>query len=118
MGKSLEERIDYLENKLATYEDLESEGRLRILPCKVGNTVYIITKPFNITMDEDDFGKEKEVYKAKFVSYTYYANDETQCRFEVDNKFIGAYLRIEDFGKTVFLTELEAEQALKTLLGD
>jgi hypothetical protein len=103
--------------KLADYEDLEEQGLLVKLPCKVGDDVYIITAPFNITMDEDDFGKEKEVYKAKFVSYTYYANKETQCRFEVDNKFIGAYLRIKDFGKTVFFTKSEAEQALAKMGG-
>jgi hypothetical protein len=99
-------------DKLAEYEDLDEKGLLLRLPCRVGDEVYVITAPFNITMDENDFGKQKKVYKAKFVSYTYYANKETQCRFEVNGEFIGAYLRIEDFGKTVFLTKSEADQAL------
>lgn len=34
-------------NKLAEYEDLEEQGLLLRLPCKVGDTVYIITKVFN-----------------------------------------------------------------------
>ena len=29
-------------NKLAAYEDAEAEGRLVVLPCKVGDTVYTI----------------------------------------------------------------------------
>ena len=34
-------------NKLAEYEDLEGQGLFLRLPCKVGDTVYIITKVFN-----------------------------------------------------------------------
>lgn len=30
--------------KLADYEDAEEQGRLVVLPCKVGDTVYVITK--------------------------------------------------------------------------
>ena len=34
-------------NKLAEYEDLEEQDLLLRLPCKVGDTLYIITKVFN-----------------------------------------------------------------------
>ena len=34
-------------NKLAEYEDLEEQSLLLRLPCKVGDTVYIITQVFN-----------------------------------------------------------------------
>lgn len=39
--------ITDITEKLAEYEDLEEQGLLLRLPCKVGDTVYIITKVFN-----------------------------------------------------------------------
>lgn len=33
--------------KLATYEDLEEQGLLVRLPCKVGDTVYVPTRNFD-----------------------------------------------------------------------
>lgn len=35
------EEIDAVYRKLKDYEDLEEQGRLVILPCKVGDTVYV-----------------------------------------------------------------------------
>lgn len=34
-------------NRLADYEDMEENGRIVILPCKVGDTVYVIHRRFN-----------------------------------------------------------------------
>ena len=39
--------ITDITEKLAEYEDLEEQELILRLPCKVGDTVYIITKVFN-----------------------------------------------------------------------
>lgn len=42
-------------DKLATYEDAEEDGRLIVLPCKVGDTVYEIWyKPCHLGNDYPD----------------------------------------------------------------
>ena len=37
---------DEILDKLAYYEDLEEQGRLKILPCNVGDELYRITYPY------------------------------------------------------------------------
>lgn len=77
-------------DKLAEYEDLEEQGLLLRLPCKIGTEVYSAEKLY------DTIGEK--TYKTFFV---------LSEKFNVN--------MIEDFGKTVFLTKEEAEQALKRL---
>ena len=85
-------------DRLAYYEDLEEQGRLVVLPCKVGDTIYRIIKPS---------GKCKAFVPtlpdmvAPFGIY--YRN------------VMGAYSYVpfDELGKTVFLTREEAEAALK-----
>lgn len=85
--------------KLEEYETAEEEGRLVVLPCKIGNTVYVPSKysgmviPFHIT----EF---------------YIFEDEYAIIDDFDNEY-----KIEDFGKTVFITREEAEKALKEMEG-
>ena len=75
--------------KLADYEDAEEQGLLLRLPCKVGDTIYYF-------MNVDDVIVVEE---RKMVTLTN----------------IVAILEDEEFGKTVFLTKEEAEQALKQM---
>ena len=86
--------------KLQEYEDLEEQGLLLKLPCKIGDTIYyiednciceIVIKRITII----DIRKEKEGLFFR-INYT------------VDYE-------LSDFGKTVFLTKEEAEQELKEL---
>ena len=88
--------------KLKEYEDLEEQGRLVKLPCKIGTEVYDITW-------WDDV-QEKVVVKGK----TYY---RTIHKHKVSKSTFG-YTDIDDFGKTVFLTKSEAEQKLKEMERD
>ena len=87
--------------KLAEYEDLEEQGLLLRLPCKIGTKVY------NITWWDDV--QEKVVVKGK----TYY---RTIHKHKVSKSTFG-YTDIEEIGKTVFLTKSEAEAKLKELRG-
>ena len=88
---------------LAEYEDLEEQGLLLKLPCKVGDTVYSITR---------DFISEYNI--RNFICY-----DNGNIFF--DWKCVkGIYLNIkgfhiDDIGKTVFLTKEAAEKALERL---
>ena len=106
--------------KLADYEDLEEQGRLIKLPCKAGDTVYVVTSPFNVFDDiEYDENTKDEVYESYVSSTTFYKSGEQYRIYaKATNHFIGAYFRECDFGKTVFLTKSEAEAKLKELRGN
>lgn len=93
---------------LKAYKD----GRCVVLPCKVGDTVYCIANPYNVTGDYDDFDKPKTVYECIVESISMYLKS-SQIRLNFNNKFIAHYLTLDDFGKSVFLTRSEAEAALK-----
>lgn len=86
-------------DKLADYEELEEQGRLIKLPCKVGDTVYYINPDKN-TINE-------------LVVYGF--DIRPLQRFVYD--YMGARLNFNQFGKTVFLTKSEAEAKLKELRG-
>ena len=92
--------------KLAHYEDLEEQGRLIYLPCKVGDNVWYVDD------DDDNYPLEFVVVKIEMKdNYILYFADE-----KLDCGSIG--FLIEDFGKTVFLTKSEAEAKLKELKGE
>ena len=83
--------------KLQHYEDLEEQGRLIELPCKIGDTVWDIKWWDDTTETRVIDGKtyfrrvmKHKVTKSKFKLFDY-----------------------DNFGKTVFLTKEEAEAALK-----
>ena len=87
--------IDDVIDRLAEYEDLEEQGRLISLPCKVEDTVYEIT------------GATARGYDWKYLTYEKAYIHKTI--FNLD--------RLNDIGKTVFLTKREAEAKLKELRG-
>ena len=86
--------------RLAEYEDLEEQGLLIQLPVPIGTTVYEF-EPLNKTV--------KECTKRTVAKYTVY-DDSIWFNFAD-----GFMKNIEDFGKTVFLTQAEAEQKLKEM---
>lgn len=83
--------------KLAAYEDAEEQGRLVRLPCKVGDTIYVI---------HDGKIWSGEVYH---IGYSDYYGEITATAYV--KRGIGA--AFEHFGKLAFLTREEAEAALK-----
>ena len=82
-------------DKLAEYETAEDKGRLVVLPCKVGSTVYRIL----YTLAFGEIGDKAE--KHYFIRET---------SFE--------YGMIDDLNETVFLTREEAEKALEDMKKD
>lgn len=90
--------------KLATYEDLEEQGLLVRLPCKVGDTVYRVNagaKQPIIPMT---------VSEIHFLCY----KNERVVRFDaIGKEDMGeSCYRLEDIGRIVFLTREEAEKKL------
>lgn len=83
-GDDFQDIID----KLAEYETAEEEGRLVVLPCKVGDLVF---KIFSQRDSFDDL--EYDIITATNFNYT----------------------MIPEIGKTVFLTYKEAEKKLEEL---
>ena len=99
--------------KLADYEDLEEQGRLIKLPCKVGDTVWDNDsgRPCAYTITAFSFG-ECEEYICEPVTTKeavfYYANSS--------GSITGSFAESE-IGKSVFLNKSEAETKLKELRG-
>ena len=73
----------------------EKDGRLVVLPCKVGDTIYRCGDPI------------KKIYEWQ-IAYVEVYEDETVFVDDSDNTFVEA-----DIGKTVFLNREEAEKALE-----
>lgn len=93
--------------KLADYEDLEEQGLLVRLPCKVGDTVYRVNagaKQPIIPMT---------VSEIHFLCY----KNERAVRFDaIDKEYMGeSCYRLEDIGRIVFLTHEEAEKKLEEM---
>lgn len=88
--------------KLADYEDLEEQGRLLKLPCKVGNTVYVISMGKIISLVVEEIS-------------TFYVKNEKIINVKCQNADIFRNYIEREFGRVVFLTKEEAEVKLKEL---
>ena len=88
-------------SRLRELAEADKDGRVVVLPCKVGDTVWRIVRDGepHITRDE--------------VRDMYFADDMTLCVELVG----GRVTFTEKFGKTVFLTRAEAERALQEMEG-
>lgn len=82
-------------DRLRELAKADNDGRLVVLPCKVGDTVYFAAW----------FGTDPHIVKRVIEPY-FYTNDARGHESTAD-------FSLRDFGKTVFLSREEAEQALK-----
>ena len=89
--------------KLAEYETAEDEGRLVVLPCKVGDTVYLI--------DDIDCVFERE----SIVTEIEIDKDGATIMIQDEIPICSSGYNLSDFGEIVFLTREEAEKALKEM---
>ena len=97
--------------KLGKYEDLEEQGRLIKLPCKVGDKIFL---------DVAGFGKDIDKFTVKDFHLDCFEDGETIlfCDYESNDKTLSGQIDVTEFGKTVFLTKAEAEAKLKELRGE
>lgn len=95
---------------LMRYEDGEEQGLLLRLPCKVGDTLYYISEGFI----------EPCTVETIFISD--YTDKDGNCSYMAeihfdreDCPYVSTEIYFTDIGKTVFLTQAEAEQKLKEM---
>ena len=101
IGNSSVADIGDILEKLAEYEDLEEQGLLLRLPCKVGDIVYSIAyngKIYPVKATRDARIVDGVLH---IICESWRYSDLVSC---------------DDIGKTVFLTQAEAEQKVKELI--
>ena len=98
-GAVVNNKENYID-KLARYEDLEEQGRLIVLPCKVGDTLFVTD--------------ERTILPARRTveSITWW-NGEISITARNDRTGYAYFCKGSDFGTTVFLSREEAEKALE-----
>lgn len=102
--------VEDMVKKLVNYEDLEEQGRLIKLPCKVGDKIFL---------DFAGFGKDIDKFTVKDFHLDCFEDGETIlfCDYESNDKTLSGQIDVMEFGKTVFLTKSEAESKLEELRG-
>lgn len=107
MGKAVYEIKEFGGVPLARLIELaeaDKDGRCVVLPCKVGDTVWIV-------------GAVRKLYSAKVR--TFFCGHSSAVRGDDDDGHIHMIrttecdIPMKDIGKTVFLTREEAEKAMK-----
>ena len=102
-SKEYEQLAEWLE-ELKEYRDLEEQGLLLKLPCKIGDTVYQLINShiyeYKVIGICFDIFQNKWMYEVAYqIGLEWF---KTMCDFDVFGK-----------SKTVFLTKEEAEKALE-----
>lgn len=121
--------------KLATYEDLEEQGLLVRLPCKVGDIVYVDSTMLPIedmVWHEDADNKIPSYFQGRVVSFRFaqrnwakiavkakwlyeWIDDETGPESDYIECEKNFSILLSTIGKTVFLTREEAEKRLEEM---
>ena len=101
LGQSLRMAISALE-EIQQYRQLKEQGKILILPCPIGTTVYDIKwwdeKEESVVVGGNRYFRRIRKHKISKSSFSY---------FDIDS-----------FGETVFLTKEEAEAALEKMKGE
>lgn len=127
--------VENMIKKLAAYEDLEEQGSLVRLPCKVGDIVYVDSAMLPIEdMEcyEDIDNKIPSYFQGRVVSFRFaqrnwakiavkakwlyeWIDDETGPESDYIECEKNFSILLSTIGKTVFLTREEAEKKLEEL---
>lgn len=98
-------------DRLRELAEADKDGRVVVLPCKVGDTVYMIERIFDI-----DNGVCDEICARKVIGHG--GNNLNKLWLVGSGGICNAYIFVSEFGKTVFLTREEAERAMGRKKGD
>ena len=102
--------------KLAEYEDLDEQGLLLRLPCKVGEKVYCIYERYTKC---SEYGQVLEEYSCQGCECLECdSHKELYVQSQKAYSLDWIVSNLKKFGKTVFLTQAEAEQKLKEMESD
>ena len=103
-----ESRVRSLKSKLKNYKDLEKQGLLLRLPCKVGSTLY---QPIS--------NRQINEYKAIGLCFDITRNEFMyEVAYQIGLEWYKTTCDFDCINKTVFLTKAEAEQKLKEMESD
>ena len=97
-------------DRLRELAEADKDGRVVELPCKVGDTVYMIERIFDI-----DNGVCDEICARKVIGHG--GNNLNKLWLVGSGGICNAYIFVSEFGKTVFLTREEAERAIQEMEG-
>lgn len=96
-----DEELDAVYNKLKNFEDLQDDGKLVVMPAKVGTKIYTII-----------LGKVEE-----YIITGYSINEDgvwlANLEFLSNGKTYARTLETEEIGKTWYFTPEEAERKIK-----
>ena len=104
-GNDFQDIID----KLAEYETAEDEGRLVVLPCKAGDTVWMVHQRLTSTVND---------VISKMTVTELRGNRLNPIWFVIDGEYGRTSFHPSEIGKTVFPTREEAKKALKEMEGN
>lgn len=131
--------FEKLGRKLKEYEDLEEQGLLLKLPCKVGDTVFVSEKALRKKKEYGAFSEKEIIFesenrpryvkckvigisfknKGNYIKIRYtgefeekYFDYETGYDYRIITDSIDMNFVFSSIGKSVFLTREEAEQVL------
>lgn len=97
--------LDELIDRLGKYEDMEQQGELLKLPCRVGDTVW--------TFVEKQYGElTGEVVDFKVEKVEIALDSENKPFFRIDNM----EFELDCLGKTIFHSREEAAEAVKKIM--
>ena len=108
-SKTLTEQLALLEH-IRELAEADKDGRVVVLPCKVGDTVYMIERIFDI-----DNGVRDEICARKVIGHG--GNNLNKLWLIGSGGICNVSIFVSEFGKTVFLTREEAERAIQEMEG-
>ena len=114
--KGLGKWIDELRGEIKKCKNLEEQGLLIKLPCKVKDTVYVSAKTI-ATFDKIDYA-EAEVISIRITKKQIFVKLRIFCMDFEQNPYGCSNYPLTSFGKTVFLTEKEFKKALEASNGE
>ena len=97
-------------DRLRELAEADKDGRVVVLPCKVGDTVYMIERIFDI-----DNGVCDEICARKVIGHG--GNNLNKLWLIGSGGICNVSIFVSEFGKTVFFTREEAERALQEAEG-
>ena len=112
-AREIEETLsgyDYSISRMVDLMKADVEGRVLVMPCKVGETVYMIERIFDI-----DNGICDEICARKVIGHG--GNALNKLWLIGSGGICNVSIFLSEFGKTVFLTREEAEKALREIQG-
>lgn len=116
--KEGKEKLDAALNKLAEYENLEEQGLLLRVPCKINQDIYFVPSETNFRLNIlNNMFENNRVYHQRICHIVYdgkgyYLECDKELEYGTGRIFIDSL-----YGEIWFLSESEAEEKLRKLEG-